>query len=137
LFYENKNTDFVIEEASNKSFGLLFSFVFFIIATYLYLVANYFFALILTIIAILLFYLAVSKDYVFQSYKIIWLKFGFFIGKITTPIIMFLIFTSLFVPVGLILFVFKLDILDVKKSKGRKTTWKIRRHKIETMDKQF
>lgn len=137
MFEQNKNPYFEIEEAGNKSFGILFSIIFSGVAIFLYFTENYIFSVILIILSFSLFYISIFKDYALQTYKMLWLRFGFLIGKITTPIIMFLLFITLFVPTGLVLFILRIDILDAKKSKAQKTTWKLRKHRIETMNKQF
>ena len=137
MFEQNKNPYFEIEEAGNKSFGILFSLIFLGVAIFLYFIENYVFSIILIILSFSLFYISIFKDYALQTYKMLWLRFGFLLGKITTPIIMFLLFIILFVPTSLVLFILRADILDAKKSKARKTTWKPRNHKVETMDKQF
>jgi hypothetical protein len=137
MFEQNKKSYFEIEEAGNKSFGMLFSLIFFVVAIFILFMEYYIFPSILIFLSFLLFYISIFRDYALQTYKIMWLRLGFFLGKITTPIIMLFIFITLFVPTGIMLFILRTDILDAKKSKARKTTWKPRNHRVETMDKQF
>ena len=65
------------------------------------------------------------KESLFHPLNRAWFKFGIFLGKILNPIILGVIYLSLFLPVGLLLKLVKRDELQVKKFKYN-THWKSR-----------
>ncbi len=133
----NKNSFFEVEEAGNKSFGILFGLIFLTLSSYFLFLYKFLIFVPLFLISIIFLYLAFFRKNLLTKFKIIWLKFGYLLSKITNPIIMFFIFFIIFVPVGIFLKLFKVDLLNIRKTKSRKSTWKIRKRKIESMDKQF
>ncbi|MAH99385.1 MAG: hypothetical protein CMA12_08655 [Euryarchaeota archaeon] len=125
-----------IETSSNKSFGIIFSILFLIIFLYLYFYQKYeayyfiFFSTFLFIISFL-------KSELLHYPNIIWLKFGLFLGKIFSPIIMFLIYVFLFVTTGSILKLLKKDIIDKKINFHKKSYWKKREYEMQDMKNQY
>ena len=52
----------------------------------------------------------------------IWLKFGLFLGKIISPIVMGVIFFFVVTPIGLLMRIFKKDLLNLKYN-NRNSYW--------------
>ena len=120
---------------SNKSFGILFSVVFFLIGIYLFLTKNeIFYSLLLMSLVFLILGLINSK--LLTPLNILWIKFGILLGKIISPIIMALIFFLVVTPTGLIMKIFKKDLLRLKKNKS-KSYWINRTNSGTNMKDQF
>ena len=127
-----KNT---IKKASEKSFGILFFIVFFIIAFWPVIDGNPIRFWAFFPAAIFLF-LAFFKSEILKSLNLLWMKLGEQIGKIVSPIIMLLIFFCILTPIGLILKIFKKDLINLKFS-NKNSYWINRKKNVTSMDKQF
>jgi hypothetical protein len=123
---------------SLRTFGLIWSFIFLIIATYPFLNDNplryWSLYLSLSFLAISFVYPKLYKiSYFYQA----WIKFGDFIGKINSKIIIFILFYFLFLPIGILLKIFRKDLLG-KKIDSSATSYFIDREKQpEGMENQF
>jgi hypothetical protein len=106
---------------SNKSFGIVFSIIFLIIATYPILSNNNvrLWSLILSVIFMIL---GLKNSNILSPLNKIWFKFGLLLGKIISPIIMGLIFFCIITPTAIILRLFNKDVLNLKK-KNTETYW--------------
>ena len=67
----------------------------------------------------------------------IWLKFGEILSYITSPIIMFLIFVTAFLPTKIILMIFNKKLLNDKINKNKKTYWTSYQKNKGNMKDQF
>lgn len=120
---------------SNKSFGIVFSILFLIIALYPLLSNNNirFWSLLLSLIFIIL---GVTNSKILSPLNKIWFKFGLFLGKIISPIIMGLIFFCIITPTSIILRLFNKDILNLKKNNA--DTYWVKKSKLKSkMKNQF
>ena len=110
-----------IKVGSNKSFGIVFFVVFLLIA--LYPLTNNqevrFWSLIISIIFLIL---GLFNSKILKPLNILWFKFGIFLGKIVSPIIMGLIFYFVVTPIGLLMRFIGKDLLNLKYNK-KKTYW--------------
>lgn len=52
-----------------------------------------------------------------------WAKLGLLLNKIVSPVILFVLFFLVFFPMGVLLRVFKKDILNLKIDKSKKSYW--------------
>ena len=121
--------------SSNRSFGLLFFIVFFIIGLWPLknnLELNYIFIG----ISIIFLILGILNSKILTPFNKIWVKFGELLGRIIAPIIMAIIYFFILTPISLILRIFGKDLLNLKFSK-EKSYWTKREKNIGTMDKQF
>ena len=66
----------------------------------------------------------------------IWFKFGIFLGKIISPLIMGIIFFLVVTPIGLIMKFLGKDLLNLKYNKG-KTYWIEKKGPKSKMKNQF
>ena len=98
---------------SNKSFGYVFSVFFLIVFAYLYYQTNKFFFVFL-LLSILLFILGFINSKILSPLNKIWIKFGILLGRIISPIIMGFIFFCVVTPIGVMLKLFKKDVLRLK-----------------------
>ena len=65
-----------------------------------------------------------------------WIKFGYFLGKIISPIIISLIYFLVVFPTNIVLKIFRKDILDTKIDYKQKSYWVKKSNDID-MEQQF
>ena len=122
--------------SSNKSFGILFFIVFFLIGIW-----PIFSGETLRIwpipIALIFLVLGLINSKILTPLNLIWVKFGELLGKIIAPIVMALVYFVVLTPISLILRLIKKDILKLKILKNADSYWIKRIKKIGSMKKQF
>ena len=80
--------------------------------------------------------LGIVNSNILTPLKILWIKLGFFLGKIISPIILGFIFYFIVTPIALLLKIFRKDVLRLKKNKT--STYWIEKSKIKSeMKNQF
>ena len=124
-----------MKKPSDKSFGLLFAFVFLVVALWPILKNNSI-NLIALFSSISLLIISFIKPELLKPFNYLWMKLGLVLGKIVPPIIMFMIFFTIITPIGLLLRIFKKDLLCLKFT-NEDTYWQDRKENVTTMDKQF
>ena len=106
---------------SNRSFGFVFATVFFLIAIYPLInsgeIKNW-----SIIISIIFLILGLINSRLLSPLNNLWFKFGIYLGKIISPIIMGIIFFLVVTPIGLIMKILKKDLLNLKYN-SKKTYW--------------
>ena len=124
-----------VKIGSNRSFGIVFFVVFLLIALWPILKNNdiRIWSLIISIFFLIL---GLLNSNLLKPLNILWFKFGIFLGKIISPIIMGLIFFIVVTPISLILKLFKKDVLSLKKNKNY-TYWKKKSNYETSMKNQF
>ena len=123
-----------IKVSSNKSFGIVFSIFFAAVALYP-LINHEEFRLWALVISITFLILGLINSAILTPLNLIWFKFGIFLGKLVSPIIMGLVFFCVVTPTGLIMRLLKKDLLNLEK-KEKKSYW-IEREKKSDMKNQF
>ena len=98
---------------SNKSFGLVFFIVFLIIATYP-LINNQNIRIWSLAIALIFLILGLINSNFLTPLNKIWFKFGIFLGKIVSPVIMGVIFFFVVTPIAFLMKILKKDFLNLK-----------------------
>ena len=124
-----------MRKSPEKTFGLVFSFVFLLISIWPVLSGNPIRLLGLFISAFLL-VLSFVKPELLKPFNFLWMKLGEILGKIVPPIVMLIIFFLIVTPTGFLLRIFKKDILRLKLSNSN-SYWLEREKNVSTMDKQF
>ena len=121
---------------TEKSFGVVFSIVFLIVALYPLINSDGFriWALVVSIIFFLLAFLA-PKILVLPNK--LWFKFGLLIGSIVAPIVMAFVYFVTVLPTGLIMRLLGKDLLKQKLDKNAKSYWVKRSEPMESMKNQF
>ena len=118
-------------------FGLFFGSLLFFFYLYQLLTndKNYLVVLIISLLLLLLSFLSPS---IFKYPNIYWIKFGYLLGKIISPVILFLIYFFTIFPINIIVVrIFKKDILSVKFSDKMESYW-IKKNKSKiNMSNQF
>tara|TARA_Y100000590_G_scaffold250955_1_gene281847 strand:+ start:57 stop:452 length:396 start_codon:yes stop_codon:yes gene_type:complete len=130
---KNKNK---IKISSNRSFGIVFFLVFFLIGIWPVL-SNESIRLWFIILSFVFLVLGLINSNFLTPLNKIWYQFGILLGNIISPIVMLIIFFLVITPIGIVLRIFKKDILQLKTSKKQKTYWINRNQKIGSMRKQY
>ena len=124
-----------MKKSSEKSFGIVFSVVFLIISLWPVLDGNQI-RLPLLIVSGILLLLSFLKPVLLKPFNLLWMKLGALLGKVVAPIVMLVIFFVVVTPIGIVLKIFKKDLLGLNFS-DHKSYWLKRKTNITTMDKQF
>ena len=107
-----------IKIGSNRSFGLVFFLVFFLVS--LYPTFNdgklIIWSLIVSIIFLLL---GLFNSKILTPLNKLWFKFGLFLGKIISPLIMGIIFFFVVTPIGFLMKILNKDLLNIKFNKNK------------------
>ena len=102
-----------VKIGSNRSFGIVFFVVFLIIAIYP-LINSGELRLWSLIISIVFLVLGLVNSKNLNPLNKLWFKFGIFLGKIISPIIMGIIFFLVVTPIGLLMRLLNKDLLNLK-----------------------
>ncbi len=124
-----------IKISSNRSFGILFAFVFLLVALWPILNQNEIriWSLIIAIVFLILGFL---NSKLLTPLNKIWFRFGIFLGNFISPIIMGIIFFFVVTPTGLIMKLFNRDLINLKKS-NKKSYWIEKKDIKSSMKNQF
>ena len=124
-----------IKISSNRSFGILFAFVFSLVAFWPILNQNEIriWSLIIAIVFLILGFL---NSKLLTPLNKIWFRFGIFLGNFISPIIMGIIFFFVVTPTGLIMRLFNRDLINLKKS-NKKSYWIEKKDIKSSMKNQF
>ena len=124
-----------IKIGSNRSFGIVFSVVFLIVALYPLLNGDSI-RIWSIILSSIFFIFGLLNSNILSPLNRIWFKFGIILGRIVSPIVMGLVFFLVVTPTSLILRLFKKDNLNLKKNDNR-TYWIDKSEKKSKMKNQF
>ena len=110
-----------IKMSSNRSFGIVFCIFFLLVALYplIHDESIRFWSLFISIIFLIL---GLLKSKFLNPLNKIWFKFGIFIGKIISPIVMGLVFFFVVTPTGLIMRALGKDLLKLNYD-NNKSYW--------------
>ena len=128
---KNKN----IQLRSNKLFGIVFGIIFLIISLWP-LKSSGDIIIWSLIISLIFFILGLLNSEILTPLHYLWLKFGFFLSKIVSPVIMFIIFFGLVSPIGIFMRLIGKDLLNLKK-KPLDSYWINRNPAKQNMKDQF
>ena len=107
------STNSEIKISSNRSFGIVFFVVFLLIGFYPYINDGSLFIWSL-IVSLIFLILGLLNSKILTPLNKIWFKFGLFLGKIISPIIMGIIFFLVVTPTGIIMRLLGKDLLNLK-----------------------
>ena len=123
-----------IKISSNRSFGVVF-FIFFLAIALYPMINSGEYRLWAIIISSLFLVLGLINSSILTPLNLLWFKFGILLGRIVSPVVMAFIFFCVVTPTGLIMKLFRKDLLNLKK-KDKKSYWIERKSKSE-MKNQF
>jgi len=119
-----------------RSFGIVFFFVFIIIALFP-LLNNHEIRFWSLIVGFIFLFLGLVKSPILKPLNLIWIKFGFFLGKLIAPIIIGIVYFIVVFPTFLLLKLFKKNYLNIKYEQNKSTYWTKVMDKQSTMRDQF
>ena len=124
-----------IKISSNRSFGIVFFVVFFIIAVYPIFKGGDLrtWSIVISLIFLVL---GILNSKLLLPLNKIWFKFGLFLGKLVSPIVMGIIFFLVVTPIGLIMKLLRKDLINLKLNKEN-TYWVKKEDQKSKMKNQF
>tara|TARA_B100000579_G_scaffold425664_1_gene431707 strand:+ start:100 stop:483 length:384 start_codon:yes stop_codon:yes gene_type:complete len=107
-----------IKISSNRNFGIVFFVVFLLVSFYPLINEENirYWSLYISLIFLIL---GLINSKILSPLNKIWFKFGIFLGKIISPIVMGIIFFLVVTPIGLLMRILKKDLLNLKFNKDR------------------
>ena len=127
---------FKTKMSANRSFGLLFFFVFLIISLWPLLNEGPI-RIWSIVIAIIFLILGLINSKLLTPLNILWSKFGMFLGSIVSPIVMGIVFFLVITPTGFIMRMMNRDLLNNKYDNKKKSYWINRIKTKSSMKQQF
>ena len=106
-----------MNKSSNKSFGVVFFLVFLVIGLYP-LLNDGNIRILFIIISFLFLILGLINSKILTPLNKAWFKFGIFLGKIISPIVMGIIFFLVVTPIAFLMRILKKDLLNLKYNKN-------------------
>ena len=110
-----------IELPSNRKFGLFFTAIFLIAASYCYYVNSITWLYTFGVISLVLFLVTLIQADFLLPFNKLWMKFGLLLGMIVNPIVMGVIFFGIFTPVAIFTRFLGRDELRLKFKNGSPT----------------
>ena len=124
-----------VKIGSNRSFGIVFFIVFLLISIYP-LINQGELRIWSLLISLLFLILGIINSKVLSPLNKVWFKFGIFLGKIISPIIMGIIFFFVVTPIAFLMKILKKDLLNLKYNKNS-SYWIEKTDPKSTMKNQF
>ena len=124
-----------VKISSNRSFGIVFFVVFLIIALFP-LINDGNIRLWSLIVSLAFLTLGLLNSKFLSPLNKIWFKFGLFLGKIISPMVMGLIFFFVVTPIGILMRILKKDLLNLKMN-NNKSYWIEKSEPKSKMKNQF
>ena len=120
---------------SNKSFGVVFFVVFLLIGLWPILKGNEL-RIWSIVISLIFFILGILNSKILTPFNKVWFRFGIFLGNFISPIIMGIVFFLVVTPTGLIMKLFKKDLINLRKNNSS-TYWIEKKDIKSSMKNQF
>ena len=115
-----------IELPSNRKFGWFFTFIFMIVSAYCFLkLETIYFSMFFLILGLLTAVVTTFKEELLLPFNKLWMRIGFLLGLIVSPIVLGFIYFGLFTPISLIMRVVRRDELRLRL-KNRTSYWIIK-----------
>ena len=124
-----------IQISSNRSFGVVF-FVIFIIITLYPITYNEDLRIWSLIISFIFLFLGLLNSTILTPLNKLWFKFGIFLGRIVSTLVMGIIFFFIVTPIGIIMRIIGKDLLDLKFN-NNKSYWIEKTDPKRKMKNQF
>lgn len=139
MFKQNLEEHRIKKEISNKTFGYQLSSIFILIVLIRILIFKQllFLDYIFIFTALILVLISKFKPEFINPIKFFWTKFSIYLAKILNPIILFLIFVTCFLPIGLFYKITKKDNIKTKIKKNAKTYWEKPEDQKINFEEQF
>ena len=120
---------------SNKSFGVVFFVVFLLIGLWPILKGNEL-RIWSIVISLIFLILGILNSKILTPFNKVWFRFGIFLGNFISPIIMGIVFFLVVTPTGLIMKLFRKDLINLRKNNSS-TYWIEKKDIKSSMKNQF
>ena len=129
------NSRIKVEKPTEKSFGIVFSILFLLLAIYFFKskIILYFFCTLFFLTLLITF----TKPSILSAPNHLWFKLGLFLGKVISPIVMLILYFLIFVPFGIFAYFFRKDPLERDFEKNAPTYWIKRDNNVGSFQNQF
>ena len=121
---------------SNRKFGIFFTLIFIGITFYFFWKNIIGLGTISFVIAALFAIVTIIKDKLLFPLNKLWMRFGFLLGSIISPIFLGIFFYVIFTPLGILLRYFGRDELRLKLS-DKESYWRLRSDNIDNNNESF
>ena len=124
-----------IKVGSNRNFGIVFFIVFLLISLYPLLKSGdiKIWSLLVSFIFLIL---GILNSTILSPFNKLWFKFGLLLGKFVSPLIMMIIFFFVVTPIGILMRLFRKDVLNLKFN-NKETYWIEKNGPKSKMKNQF
>ena len=124
-----------IKIGSNRSFGVVFFVVFLLIGLWPILKGNEL-RIWSIVISLIFLILGILNSKIITPFNKVWFRFGIFLGNFISPIIMGIVFFLVVTPTGLIMKLFRKDLINLRKNNSS-TYWIEKKDIKSSMKNQF
>ncbi len=124
-----------IKIGSNRSFGIVFFIVFLSIGLWPILSGNEL-RIWSILISLIFLILGVLNSKILSPLNKVWFRFGIFLGNFISPIVMGIVFFLVVTPTGLLMKLFRKDLINLKKNSAN-TYWIEKKDIKSSMKNQF
>ena len=124
-----------IKIGSNRSFGVVFFVVFLLIGLWPILKGNEL-RIWSIVISLIFLILGILNSKILTPFNKVWFRFGIFLGNFISPIIMGIVFFLVVTPTGLIMKLFRKDLINLRKNNSS-TYWIEKKDINSSMKNQF
>lgn len=124
-----------IKIGSNRSFGIVFFVVFLLIGFWPILSGNEL-RIWSILISLIFLILGIFNSKILTPLNKVWFRFGIFLGNFVSPIIMGIVFFLVVTPTGLIMKLFRKDLINLRKNNSD-TYWIEKKDIKSSMKNQF
>jgi hypothetical protein len=118
-----------LDKKSLRKFGITMAIALLII-TFIIFIRHKYSPMPAFIISAIFFISAFTIPTSLRPIYVIWMKFAFILSWINTRVILFIIFYLIFAPIGLVMKLFRVDLLDKKIDKNKESYWR-KKEKME------
>ena len=127
-----------VELPSNRKFGFFFTSIFAMVAIYSYYAAMIDWAYAFAFISLICLIVTVVKADILLPLNILWMRLGFLLGIVVSPVILGLIFFGIFTPIAVVTRISGRDELGLKFMK-KPSYWTLRSKSVksESFKNQF
>ncbi len=140
-FHENYQRPEKFQQGSEKTFGLIIGSFFFIMVAVSWLLRQSFhlgsFQLGSLLVGFVFMALALTKPSCLKILNHQWSKLGLLLNKLISPLVLLVLFFLVFLPIALLLKLFKKDILNLKIEKTLDSYWIASENNADSMKDQF
>tara|TARA_B100001027_G_C16229359_1_gene313797 strand:- start:665 stop:1036 length:372 start_codon:yes stop_codon:yes gene_type:complete len=120
----------------SREFGITFFTIFILIFLFIFF-KNEEINVYIFIVSIIFLILGILKAKILLPLRYVWIKFGIYIGKFISPIVIFVVYFSVILLTKIALIIFKKDVLKLKINKNLNSYWEERKKTNIDMNNQY